>query len=118
MDNELYPHSDITEKIISAVYEVYNRLGAGFIESVYEKALAIALRKRGLKVETQKLYRIMFDNQIIGKKEEKQLLELKDSLNPDSHILTTNNIEDVRNFARKMMEFLYSIQFKQSEVIV
>ena len=59
----------------------------------------------------------LFDKKIINEEVKKQLLEFKDSLNPDSHILTTNNIEDVRNFARKMMEFLYSIQFKQSEVI-
>ncbi|MCK5211581.1 GxxExxY protein [Candidatus Parcubacteria bacterium] len=83
MDNEQYPHSDITEKIISAVYEVYNRLGPGFIESVYEKALVIALRKRGLKVEAQKLYRIMFDDQLIGEHrldilvEDKVIIELK-----------------------------------------
>lgn len=60
----------------------------------------------------------LFNKQIINEEVKKQLCEFKDSLNPDSHILTTNNIEDVRNFARKMMEFLYSIQFKQSEVIV
>ncbi len=78
-----YPHSEITEKIISAVYEVYNRLGPGFIESVYENALIIALRKRGLKVEVQKLYRIMFDNQVIGEHrldllvEDKVIVELK-----------------------------------------
>lgn len=60
----------------------------------------------------------LFNKQIINEEVKKQLFEFKDSLNPDSHILTTNNIEDVRNFARKMMEYLYSIQFKQSEVIV
>ena len=59
----------------------------------------------------------LFNKKIINEEVKKQLLEFKNSLNPDSHILTKNNIEDVRNFARKMMEFLYSIQFKQSEVI-
>jgi len=59
----------------------------------------------------------LFDKQIIGKKEKIKLLEFKDCSNPDSHIYTTNNIEDVRSFAKEMMEFLYSIQFKQSEVI-
>ena len=57
----------------------------------------------------------LFNKQIINDEVKKQLLEFKDSLNPDSHILTTNNIEDVRNFASRMMEFLYSIQFKQPE---
>jgi wobble nucleotide-excising tRNase len=57
----------------------------------------------------------LFNKHIINEEVKKQLLEFKDSLNPDSHILTTNNIEDVRNFASRMMEFLYSIQFKQPE---
>ena len=63
---EEYPHSDITEEIIGAIYEVYNRLGPGFLESVYENALVIALIKRGLQVKQQKCYRIIYDNQIIG----------------------------------------------------
>ena len=57
----------------------------------------------------------LFNKHTINEEVKKQLLEFKDSLNPDSHILTTNNIEDVRNFASRMMEFLYSIQFKQPE---
>ena len=57
----------------------------------------------------------LFNKQIINEEVKKRLLDFKDLLNPDSHILTTNNIEDVRNFASRMMEFLYSIQFKQPE---
>lgn len=63
---DIHPHSDITEKIISAAYEVYNRLGPGFLESVYENSLIIALKARGLKVEKQKIYRIIYDEQIVG----------------------------------------------------
>ena len=80
---DLYPHTDITEKIISAAFEVYNRLGPGFLESVYENAFIVALRKRGLKVERQKMYRIIFDNQIVGEHkidllvESKVIIELK-----------------------------------------
>jgi len=89
-----------------------------FLENYLKEIPKKQIRDSSIKPDSlDDLIEKLFDNQIIGKKEEKQLLELKDSLNPDSHILTTNNIEDVRNFARKMMEFLYSIQFKQSEVI-
>lgn len=66
MNDELYPHSDITEKIISASFEVYNRLGPGFLESVYENAIIIAMKKRSLLVEKQKIYMIKYDNEIIG----------------------------------------------------
>ena len=38
-------HNEITEKIIKGFYEVYNELGRGFLESVYEKALTLLLRK-------------------------------------------------------------------------
>lgn len=41
----------LTGKIIAAAIEVHQRLGPGFIESIYENALVIELRKRGLKVE-------------------------------------------------------------------
>ena len=80
---EQYPHSDITEKIINGVFEVYNRLGPGFLESVYENALVIALEKRGLKTEKQKIYKIIYDNKQIGEHrldllvENKVILELK-----------------------------------------
>ena len=43
-------HEEITEKIIHAFYRVYNTLGYGFLEKVYENAMAIELRKMGLKV--------------------------------------------------------------------
>lgn len=80
---DIYPHSDITEKIINATFEVYNRLGSGFLESVYENALVIALEKREIKVEKQKIYRIIFDGQVVGEHridlliEGKVILELK-----------------------------------------
>jgi len=46
-------HKEITEKIIKAYYKVYNTLGYGFLEKVYENAMAIELRKMGLEVKCQ-----------------------------------------------------------------
>jgi len=40
-------HSEITEKIIKAFYKVYNTLGFGFLEKVYENALSVELKKMG-----------------------------------------------------------------------
>src|SRR5260221_9972344 len=42
MPNEQFRHADLTQAIIGTFYEVYNELGHGFLESVYENALAIA----------------------------------------------------------------------------
>lgn len=41
-------HEELTRQIIGAAMEVHNTLGGGFLEKVYENALAIELRKRGL----------------------------------------------------------------------
>ena len=43
-------HEDLTSRIISAFYNVYNILGSGFLEKVYENALVIELKKWGLSV--------------------------------------------------------------------
>ncbi|HQE92068.1 MAG TPA: GxxExxY protein [Anaerolineae bacterium] len=47
-------HADVTDKIIGSYHTVYNTLGPGFAEKVYENALAFELRKSGYRVETQK----------------------------------------------------------------
>ena len=44
-------YSELTDKIIGCCYQVYNILGYGFLESVYEKALSIELNKAGLNAE-------------------------------------------------------------------
>ncbi|MEW6718340.1 MAG: GxxExxY protein [Chloroflexota bacterium] len=59
-------HKDLTDKIIRAFYTVYNTLGYGFLESMYEEALAIELRKMGLKVMTQYPINVYYDGQIVG----------------------------------------------------
>jgi GxxExxY protein len=56
----------ITEKIIGCAMTVSNTLGAGFLEKVYENALAIELRKAGLKVEQQKSISVMYSGQVVG----------------------------------------------------
>lgn len=59
-------HEKTTEAIIGTFYNVYNELGYGFLESVYEKSLVIALTEAGLKVEQQKAIPVLFRNQVVG----------------------------------------------------
>ena len=59
-------HSDITEKIIGASFDVHNSLGKGLTEKSYENALCIKLNKLGLKVEQQKCLPVIFEEQRIG----------------------------------------------------
>ena len=46
-------YQELTEKIIGCAYRVYNKMGFGFLESVYEKCLQIELQKAGLKAQFQ-----------------------------------------------------------------
>ncbi|MBL7161864.1 MAG: GxxExxY protein [Anaerolineales bacterium] len=59
-------HSDLTEKIIGAFFDVYNELGYGFSEKVCENALAIKMRKIGLSVKQQVPITVYFEGQIVG----------------------------------------------------
>jgi GxxExxY protein len=59
-------HADLTRKVIGAFYKVYNTLGYGFSEKVYENALALELRKLGLRVESQQPITVYYDHEVIG----------------------------------------------------
>ena len=73
----------LTEKIIGCAFAVSNGLGCGFLEKVYENALAHELRKAGLRVRQQWPIRVRYDAEIVGDYaadllvEDSVLLELK-----------------------------------------
>lgn len=48
-----YLHQDLTERIIKCFYEVYNTLGYGFLEKVYENAMMVELAENGLSARSQ-----------------------------------------------------------------
>lgn len=66
MENDNFKHAEITDKILKAFFTVYNKLGFGFLEKVYERALVIELKKLGLNAETQKAVKVFYDLEIIG----------------------------------------------------
>ena len=57
---------ELTGKIIAALIEVHKKLGPGFLESIYQAALPIEIKNRGLTVEEQKSIRIIYDGKEIG----------------------------------------------------
>jgi len=59
-------HADLTEKVIGIFYDVYNDLGYGFLESVYENGLSWALSEAGLSVARQKLIDVWYRGTKIG----------------------------------------------------
>ena len=64
--NEEYLHKVLTSEIIGCFYDVYNKLGYGFLEKVYENALKYELEKKGFKVEKQKLINVFYDEIKVG----------------------------------------------------
>jgi GxxExxY protein len=77
-------HADeITEAILSCAFEVANTLGCGFVEKVYERALTLELRDRGLKVKAQAGLRVPYKGRIVGEYladlvvEDQMVVELK-----------------------------------------
>jgi GxxExxY protein len=66
MNTDEHGLNEITEKIIRCVYVVANTLGSGFLERVYENALAYELRKSGFVVEQQKGIKVLYDGVVVG----------------------------------------------------
>ena len=74
-DNSKDEINSITEKIIGCAYKTTNELGCGFLEKVYENALAYEIRKLDLKVEQQKQIKVFYDKFEVGFYETDLLVE-------------------------------------------
>ena len=61
-----YKYSNITERIIGCFYTVYNALGYGFLEKVYENSITIELSKVGFQVHQQKSISVWYGDEIVG----------------------------------------------------
>ena len=78
-----YQHSDLTNKIIQCFYNVYNFLGYGFLEKVYENSLTLELKQNGLFTVQQMPIKVSYREQPVGDYfadlvvENKIILELK-----------------------------------------
>ena len=59
-------HSDLTDAILKAFYDVYNELGYGFLEKVYENSLVIELHKKELNVRQQYPIKVFYEKQTVG----------------------------------------------------
>ena len=76
-------HYDLTKAIIGCAFQVSNELGVGFLESVYENALLVALTDAGIAAESQRAIEVRFRGQVVGSffpdllVEDKVIVELK-----------------------------------------
>jgi len=80
-DDLIFP--ELSYEIIGCAYEVFNEIGFGFKESVYQKAMAIALKEKNIPFREQVYHEVKFKNEILAKRffdfivEEKIIVELK-----------------------------------------
>ena len=96
-----YLHKELTSKIIRCFYKVYNTLGFGFLEKVYENALKYELERNGLFVENQRPIRVYYENLVVGEYfadlmvENKIIIELKaaESLHEKNEIQLINYLK-------------------------
>lgn len=61
------PHSELTRSILGCCFEVMKELGPGFLEKVYKNALLMAMRQKGLQVEIERSYNVVFREKTIGR---------------------------------------------------
>jgi len=76
-------HKELTDKVIKTFYQVYNELGFGFLERVYQNALFFELKAQGFNCESEKAIKVYYKNLLVGEYradiliENKLILELK-----------------------------------------
>jgi GxxExxY protein len=113
-------HSEITEQIIGAAFEVYRVLGYGFLERVYQRAMQVELRLRGLQCELERRIDVQFKGELVGDYsadlfvEDCVLVELKvaKTYRPDDEPQLLNELKATGvkvgvliNFGRTQVEF-------------
>ncbi|MBZ0204635.1 MAG: GxxExxY protein [Ignavibacteria bacterium] len=120
MINEKYKYSDLTEKIIGCAMKVHSFLGNGFPEVIYQRSLAIELKKSGLNFSREIEQSVYYDDVLVGtrivdfKVEEKVLIELKavSELNDQHYAQIINYLKAFKleiglliNFGSKSLQF-------------
>ncbi len=91
-------HKTITDTVLKIYFDVYNQLGSGFLEKVYQNAMYFELKENGFKVEAQKQIKVYFRKQLGGEYfadlivEDKVIVELKATeLLMNAHVAQTLN---------------------------
>jgi len=65
-DYQDFKYKELTEKIIKIFYRVYNKLGYGFLEKIYENAMMIEFRREGIPAVPQSPIKVFYEGELIG----------------------------------------------------
>jgi len=120
-DNSNFLHQEITEKIIKAFYNVYNTLGFGFLEKVYENAMMIELELLNLNCEKQKQLDVYYKNKKVGEYfadiivNQKVIIELKaaESIIPEHQAQLLNYLKATQIEVGLLLNFGKTPQIKR-----
>lgn len=119
--NDNFKHSELTKLVIKAYYNVYNKLGYGFLEKVYEKAMLIELHEMGVKARNQLPIKVYYHEQEVGNYfadilvEESVIIELKASeyLCEEDEAQLTNYLKATSIEVGLLLNFGKTPQFKR-----
>ena len=119
-------YSEITNKIIQAYYEVYNKLGIGFEKDIYINALAIKMKALDLQVENYIKKELFFENELIGELvvdmyiEDCIILKIenKEFINIASQEELINHLKATNQEVGLLLNFGYNADFKRKENIL
>jgi len=65
-DYQDFKYKELTEKILEIFYRVYNKLGYGFLEKVYENAMMIEFKKENISAVSQSAIKVLYEGEIVG----------------------------------------------------
>jgi len=114
-------HADITDQILKIYYKVYNQLGYGFLEKVYENAMFLELRGLGLFVQKQFPIEVHYADQVVGEYyadlvvSEKVIIELKaaEGLREEHQAQLTNYLKATNIEVGLLLNFGIKPQFQR-----
>jgi GxxExxY protein len=100
-DFEDFKYKELSEEIIRIFYKVYNKLGYGFLEKVYENAMMIDFRKSGIAAASQSPIKVIYEDETVGEYfadilvDDKIIVEIKatKSLTEDHHAQLLNYLK-------------------------
>lgn len=115
-------HSELTEKIIKAFYKVYNTLGYGFLEKVYENVLVVELKKMRFHISQQYNIKVYYDGVIVGDYfadiivEDNVIIELKsaESLREEHKFQLINYLKATEKEVGLLLNFGKTPEFKRA----
>lgn len=104
--DDKYLHSNLTRDIIKVYYRVYNKLGFGFLEQVYQNALFFELQKEGFDCAPQMPIDVYYDGKVVGKFK-------ADIIVNDSVILELKATKELSSaHVRQLYNYLHATQYE------